>query len=117
MTVGLMRDGDTLSVVDVPASDDWTEVNVPVDAAKDKNYVQVYFRVDFGGELSSVYIDNIQVTNDEPSGPTDGIIAVKSVNDNATLRYYDVTGREVQSSHRGLTIIRKQNGSVVKVLR
>lgn len=117
LTVGLMRDGDTLSVVDVPASDDWTEVNVPVDAAKDKNYVQVYFRVDFGGELSSVYIDNIQVTNDEPSGPTDGIIAVKSVNDNATLRYYDVTGREVQSSHRGLTIIRKQNGSVVKVLR
>lgn len=114
LTVGLMRDGDTLSVVDVPASDDWTEVNVPVDAAKDKDYIQLYFRVDFGEELSPVYIDNIQVTNEKS---TDGINGVKQDNSNHSAKYYDMTGREVQSSHRGLTIIRKQDGSVIKVLR
>ena len=45
-----------------------------------------------------------------------GIISVRPVDDDSPVRYYDLNGREVDASARGIIIV-KQGNSVKKVVR
>ena len=57
-------------------------------------------------------IDSKEELKDVPTA----IDAIEAPAEPAAIRYYDLQGREVDASHRGLTIVR-QGGSVKKVVR
>lgn len=86
----------------------WKTIEIPLTFASDNFSYKLYGRLDVGG----IFIDNIRLSKE---GTATSIATPEDIS-NSTVSVFSITGVRQEDMRKGINIVRKPDGSTVKVL-